>query len=243
MKGIETDDLTGKVVLEIGSGRGSTTHLLVNLIAKYQNASLIVTDINNANFQKLAEEFKSELNHIRFIRTSACELENIDNGSVDYIVCNYALCAVNAQIGCGSLAVKRFFEVLKPGSKLLIEEEHPIIKRENEAQQIWSDKWRILKAALFLSGKFPYTEYSPEILADICLMAGFKNVTWESFSTSYEDKETLTFFWHRLKSYLHLVPNENLRNGLSIMADELQHRFERIGRMEVPYYSMIAEKL
>ena len=240
---IETEDLAGKVILEVGSGRGDTTRALVKLLVKARQASLIVTDSSDTHFERLEGEFKGEPIRIRFIPTSACDLKGVDNHSVDDIVCNYTLCAVNSQTGSGSLALKRFWEVLKVGGKLFIEEEYPTSRRDTQAQAIWSDKWRILKAALVLSGGFPYTEYSPEVLAEICQMAGFKQVRWSSDITQYEGQDVLAFFQSRLQRLMASIPNENLRIGFSELATELQERVNQIGKMEVPYYRMTAEKV
>ena len=56
---IKEEDLSGKIILEVGSGRGDTTRKLVQLLSGKPNTLLIVTDISDKYFQQLKEEFQS----------------------------------------------------------------------------------------------------------------------------------------------------------------------------------------
>ena len=133
---IDIEELTGKHVLEVGSGRGDTTRALVALLSKYSGTTLTVTDISDTHFQQLQKEFSNLPVRIRFIKTDACSLSGITSDSKDYVVCNYTLCAINAQSGQAALALKRFWDVLRTGGKLFVEEEFPIDKKDNPAQGI-----------------------------------------------------------------------------------------------------------
>ncbi|WP_352169696.1 class I SAM-dependent methyltransferase [Proteiniborus sp. MB09-C3] len=75
---------------------------------------------------------------IRFIKTDGCELSNIEESSIDFLVCNYTLCAINSKKGSEILALNRFKEVLKFGGNLYIEEEYPLNFVDNPMQQVWS---------------------------------------------------------------------------------------------------------
>ncbi len=119
---IANENLAGKVVLEVGSGRGDTTRSLVDLLSGQPGAQLIVTDASDKFFQQLRDEFQAKDAQIQFMCTGAQELRDIRDHSVDYLVCNYTLCAVNTQAGLVALALRRFWEVLKVGGKLLVED-------------------------------------------------------------------------------------------------------------------------
>ena len=108
-------ELADKVVLEIGSGRGGTTRELVAALSGQPGARLIITDISDAHFERLTETFRDSQLDIAFVRTDACELTGIDEGSIDYVVCNYTLCAINSRPGRAALALQRFWRVLRPG--------------------------------------------------------------------------------------------------------------------------------
>jgi len=239
---IDTEDLTGKHVLEVGSGRGDTTRTLVALLSKYSGTTLTVTDISGTHFQQLQKEFSNQPVRIRFIQTDACSLSGITSDSKDYVVCNYTLCAINAQSGQAALALKRFWDVLRTGGKLFVEEEFPIDKKDNPAQGIWSEKWRILKVATILRGGFPYNELQPETLAEMCRAAGFEDIEWSASTTFFPGASSLDFFNTRLRRLLQDIPNPHLKQGLSELASELAQKVSQTGGMEIPYYQLCARK-
>ncbi len=134
---IENEPLAGKVVLEVGSGRGDTTRKLVDLLSRQPGARLIVTDVSDRFFQQLRNAFQSSDVQIQFIQTGALELHGIPGNSVDYLVCNYTLCAVDSQAGQVALALRRFWEVLKVGGKLFVEEEFPVNQGDERRPTRW----------------------------------------------------------------------------------------------------------
>jgi len=239
---IAQENLSGKTILEVGSGRGGTTRKLVDLLLGQPDATLIVTDISDKHFSKLREKFKDKNLQIRFIRTGACELDGIENNSIDYLVCNYTLCAVNSKPGLVTLALRRFWEVLKSGGQLFIEEEFPISKTDTPAQEIWSEKWRILKSLEILTGEFPYTEFSPDTLSGLCRLVGFKDVRWTADTEMFKGAEVLAFFQKRLDTILPRLPNNHLQAGFAQIASNLQEKAVRTGGMEIPYYRLTARK-
>jgi ubiquinone/menaquinone biosynthesis C-methylase UbiE len=239
---IGPENLTGKTILEVGSGRGDTTRTLVTLLAKFPATTLIVTDIADTCFQELQDEFADQPVRTQFIQTDACTLDGVAPNSIDYVVCNYTLCAINAQAGRIVIALDRFWEVMQDRGKLFVEEEYPIDKKDNPAQEIWSDKWRILKTASILSGGIPYNELQPETLAEICRVMGYKAVQWTSATTFYPGVESLDFFQARLKKYLRNIPNLQVNQGLNELASGLVQRAAQTGGMEIPYYCLSARK-
>jgi ubiquinone/menaquinone biosynthesis C-methylase UbiE len=240
---ISHENLSGKVVLEVGSGRGDTTRFLVNLLSECPDAQLIVTDISETFFQSLHEEFRTSGVQMKFIRTGAHELLEIQNNSIDLLVCNYTLCAVNAKSGLVSLALRRFYEVLSFGGKIFIEEEFPIEEPGTPMQEVWAKKWRILKSATILSNKSPYIEIAPEILARLCGFAGFKEINWTAHTEMYHDLDILNFFRKRLDDLLPELPNDDLRTGFVELAFNLINKATEVGGMEVPFYKLTAQKL
>lgn len=240
---ITEEDLYGKAVLEVGSGRGGTTRKLVDAMCGQRGASLIVTDLSDAHFERLREAFKGAPLRIRFVRTGARELAGIDKDSVDYLVCNYTLCAINAQPGEGVLALHRFREVLKSGGRLFVEEEFAIDGAETPRQELWAEKWRILKSMTLAAGRAPYTEFAPDMLADLCRSVGFRDVKWTASGEVYEGVEVLDFFEQRLERLLAEMPSKALRAGFRQWAVELKKKAERVGGMEIPYYRLTARKV
>jgi ubiquinone/menaquinone biosynthesis C-methylase UbiE len=239
---IEDEDLSGKIILEVGSGRGDTTRKLVDLLSQKPDTQLMVTDISDRYFSQLQNEFQSKPVQLQFICTGGHELSGIPDGMVDYLVCNYTLCAINSQAGVVALALRRFWEVLKVEGKLFVEEEFPISQQDTLPQEVWAEKWRILKSSMILARQPLFNEMSPELLKSLCDMVGFEKLEWTAHSELLTDIETLDFFQKRLDSLLKGVTNENLRAGFSDMAVDLRKKAMRAGGMEIPFYRLVAQK-
>ncbi len=239
---IENESLSGKIILEVGSGRGDTSRQLVGLLAGKPEAKLIITDVTDRFFGQLQNEFQSAGLQIQYVCTGALELQGIFAGSIDYLVCNYTLCAVNSQAGLAALALRRFWEVLKPGGKLFVEEEFPVSRQDTVLQEVWAEKWRILKSVMILSGQFPYNEIAPETLEALCRMAGFTNVEWMSHTGTYHPPDALDFFQKRLDNLLEGISVESLRLGFAEMAANLRDKSVWAGGMEIPFYRLVAQK-
>ena len=239
---IEDEDLSAKVILEVGSGRGDTTRKLVNLLSGKPGARLIVTDISDKFFQQLSDEFQSKDVELQFICTGGHELRSIPDQAIDYLVCNYTLCAINSEAGLVAWALKRFWEVLKLNGKLFVEEEFPISKQDTLPQEVWAEKWRILKASMILAKQPLFNEISPELLKSLCCLAGFEKVEWIAHTELFTGIETLDFFQKRLDGLLKQISNENLRTGFTEMAVNLRKKTSQAGGMEIPFYQLVAQK-
>jgi ubiquinone/menaquinone biosynthesis C-methylase UbiE len=235
-------DLSNKTVLEIGSGRGDTTHALVAMLARFPHTRLIITDVSSQFFPELQHKLEPAPVELSFVCTDACQLAEIDLASVDLVVCNYTLCAINAEPGKAALALRRFWEVLRPGGWVSIEEEFPIQSANTPQQEVWAEKWRILKAAAILTGGIPYSEFYPQTLANLCRLAGFATVTWEEDLAKYQGDDVLSFFQKRLSRLLPDLPNPALQTGFESWANALQARAQQLGGMEAPIYRLVAQK-
>lgn len=237
---ISTRDLAAKTILEVGSGRGDTTRVLVNLIKNQPGGRLVATDISDSHFAPLVEEFKGS--DVCFICTDAGLLEGIETDSVDLLVCNYTLCAVEARGGGALQALTRFHEVLKLGGELFVEEEWPIEFAETPAQQVWAEKWRILKAALLVAGEHILHEFEPESLGKLALATGLSGVEWEKDTSLFSGLDMLRFFHTRLERLMPRFPNEALRSGFQEWAASLDEKVKLAGGMEIPFYRLHASK-
>lgn len=239
---IERENLAGKIVLEVGSGRGDTTRRLVELLSRYPDATLLATDVSDAHFDELRDECRDKRVRVEFVRTDACELAGIADISIDYIVCNYTLCAIDARAGAAVLALRKFSDVLKPGGRLFVEEEFPINESVTPEQEIWAGKWRALKSATILASGLPFAEFSPDTLSALCRLVGFEKVEWTKHAERLADPNVLDFFQRRFDALLPKLPSDDLRAGFSRMAAELKEQARQVGGMEIPYYRLTARK-
>jgi ubiquinone/menaquinone biosynthesis C-methylase UbiE len=241
-KRLEGISLEDKVILEVGCGRGGTTRELVNLLSKHPGTTLFATDISDQHFDQLREEFSGLPVEVRFIQTDACALEGIQAEAIDIIVCNYTLCAINAQNGLALLALGRFCEVLKPGGYLFVEEEMPITCATNPAEMIWSTKWRILRAAQLLANSPQYSEFQPKTLAEMCKITGFDQIEWQTDITLFQEENVLDFFHKRLNGLIPQLPNDALQMGFKEAAAKLDKEASQAGGMDIPFYRLSARK-
>jgi SAM-dependent methyltransferase len=235
-------DFTGKTILEVGCGRGDTTRWLAGLLAGVPDAALIVTDISDQHFPQLQSDLEHAGVSAAFLATSAEQLAGVRDASVDVIVCNYCLCAVNASPGKAMLALRRFWQVLCPMGWLFIEEEFPIQFARGPAQQVWAEKWRLLKAASLLAGKPVYTEFNPAVLGELCQVAGFQHLNWQPDCSYLPGVEALDFFRRRLDAMILPMQNEALKGGFSSMAAGVVQAARLAGGMEIPFYRLTARK-
>ncbi|MDT8717490.1 class I SAM-dependent methyltransferase [Clostridium sp. 19966] len=242
MKDIFNENFKGKTILEIGTGRGGTTRELAAILSEYENSHLITTDISDKNFCNLKKELLNYKIPIDFIKTDACTLEGIEKESIDYIVCNYTLCAINSNPGSEVIALDKFMEVLKPGGVLYIEEEFPITFTQNEKQEIWSDKWKILKSCTTLLGEATYNEINPEVLIKILNILKYRNIQLDVETALFLGKDCLDFFMLRLNRNINAIENTKLTEGIKELAISLKEKALKIGGMEIPTYSIIAYK-
>jgi ubiquinone/menaquinone biosynthesis C-methylase UbiE len=235
-------DFTNKKVLEVGTGRGGTTLKLAKILENFNGAKLITTDVYDGNFESLEKELKEYNIDISFIKTDGCELQGIEENSIDFIVCNYTLCAINSKSGSETLALNKFKDILKVGGILYIEEEYPLNTVNNPMQKVWSRKWQLLRAANMLLGDLSFNEINPQILEKILYILGFKNIQWENGSYQIIGADCLEFFDYRFTKVLDTLNNPQLVQGLKEEGKNLENYAKEIGGMEIPTYKFIAVK-
>lgn len=242
MENVFGECLDGKTILEVGTGRGGTTKDLISLLSKFKNCHLITTDIADDHFKELSKDFKNCKVDINFIKTDACCLEGIKDESIDYIICNYTLCAINSMPGCEVLALNKFKSVLKKDGLLYIQEEFPVNHIENQMQEIWSKKWKILKSCTSLLGGGTYNEIEPEVLKSILVILGFNNVKYKSEVYQIFGEDCLEFFKLRLNRFIRQFENRTYAKALKEMSTSIQKKATKAGGMEIPFYRITAQK-
>jgi len=123
-----------------------------------------------------------------------------------------------------------------------VEEEFPISHAHSARQEVWAEKWRILKTMTLIAGGAPFNEFAPDTLADLCRVVGLQRVEWEAATEEYQGAAAVDFFEQRVRKLLAEMPNEGLRASFEQWALELAERAERVGGMAVPFYRLTARK-
>jgi 8-oxo-dGTP pyrophosphatase MutT (NUDIX family)/ubiquinone/menaquinone biosynthesis C-methylase UbiE len=245
-------DLSGKTILEIGSGRGGTTRVLARQLAQAGGGKLIATDLSTAHFDELRRELGDlaepgvEPVSIEFIQTPAEALEGIPDGSIDLVACAYTLCALASRPGRAALALERIRQVLKTDGLLMIEEEFPLERAASPLQALWAEKWRLLRAAQTAvqpgAGETPYREFDPADLSELCRLAGFDPIEPQAAASLVPPDEFLPFFEARLERLLPGLANDELQRGFTAWAARLAEAVRQAGGIEIPSYRLTARK-
>lgn len=234
-------DLTNKTVLTISSERGDVTRELAAKMAG-GGGRLIVTDISDERFPGLRKDLESFDLYVEFIRTSALNMAGIRPGSIDLVVCNFALCAINAVIGQGELALHKFYQVLKPAGMLYIEEELPFYMAASPAQTIWAQQSRLLKAAQMLTGNRSSNEYQPDVLEALVTVTGFVEADVADELMDIPTSEWWEPFQIRFERVVDAIESQALKEALQSNLQKLKENAFSIGRMEIPYVILTAKK-
>ena len=234
-------DLKNKTVLEIGSGRGDATRELATRMSG-SGGRLIVTDISGKHFESLRADLDPIDLVVEFIRTSPLKLAGIRPSSIDLVVCIDALSAINAIVGQGDLALRKFYEVLQPGGTLYIEEELPFYMAASPAQHVWADQLRLFKAAQLLAGMRPSNAYQPDVLEALVIAAGFEKVDISDEVAIRPAADWWDEFRTRFENSINEFDDDKLKGAFFYYLGKLEEKANITGNMEVPNIILTAKK-
>lgn len=234
-------DLTNLTVLEIHSGKGENTRQLAGVMAGH-GGRLMVNDISDEHFPAIQADLSSFDLDVSFVRSSAVKLAGIRLSSIDLVICSFTLNEINAIAGQGELALHKFYEVLKPGGQIYLEEELPCSMAASPSQAIWASGRQWMKAAQALSANRQANEFQPDVLESLVSMVGFEDVT-----VSDEIKtETARDWWEglntRMEPYKKQIPSEVIRNELDQSMQALKEKADADKQMDIPFVIITARK-
>ncbi|TFH26273.1 MAG: class I SAM-dependent methyltransferase, partial [Promethearchaeota archaeon] len=192
-------DLQNMTILEVGTGNGGTTLEILEYIQNEATTRLITTDLNVVDLNPLLFQFPAMKGRLSFIQTDATELLSIESNSIDILVVDYTLCAINSIPGKYTDALSRFKDVLKPNGLLLLEEEFPIGSPPGKDHPLWKMQWQILKKMVTLSGKSPNNEIQLEDLKNYVKKLNFSIENEVTGTTSLAFEEVYPHFLNRFE--------------------------------------------
>lgn len=236
------ENLKDKIILEVACGRGGTTEILAEEMSGHENGLLIVTDIDDRSFETIQEKISKFNVKTKYFKTDACSIEGIDEGSVDIIVCRFGLCSINSECGGAVKAVMKFSKLLKEGGQLIISDEPPILETENDAQEVWRDKWKILRLCNFHLNKENFKEISDKMWCDILDGIGFEIESVEKGKEFYPGRNALGFFEKRLAFILNEISDEKFIDYVKEQKRKLYKKNGAAGGMEIPSFTIKAKK-
>lgn len=234
-------DLKGKTVLCIGTAASSSLRDLAAQLIRAGGGTLIINEIQSESFERLEQELSDPLLNLCFLRSSAVNLAGLAASSVDFIVCERTLSAVDAIQGQAVLALSRFYQVLKPGGSIALCEDLPVYMAANPAQNLWAQQSALLRAAGVLAGHKLKAEFQPDVLSGILEALGYEEPRYEDYVCSVTAAEWQPHFMQKLQILLLDQPAEIQSTFLKVAEDLLARASQ--DSLEVPYFEMVAKKV
>lgn len=234
--------LTGQTILVLSAGEDCDLLRLVQRMADEDGRKMILAYPSNVRFESIQAKLLRFPLPVEFVRTNAVKLGGIAPASMDGLVCFRTLSAVNAIAGQGLLALYRFFEVLKPGGWLHIEEELPYYLAAGEAQHFWAQTHALLRSAQAFNRSRSGSAYQPEVLEIITEKVGFEDISLEDTICSMTREKFWVEVWPQLEILLKNEQDELVRKTFSQQADMLASQLDGEGEVEIPGYRLQANK-
>lgn len=221
-------DLEGKKVLDAGTGACGMTKYLENW-----GADVVSVDINT-EWQK---ECRDETKKSQFLTADLSNLSCIDDGSFDYVVCNFLVSALSQTKSLLISSVLREFKrILKNNGILVIIDYYPFDEERCPVacNNVQVELWRLENAISEILGKGHLVEFSPDVISDELLSIGFKEtdnsilleqVPWpddllkEHEETTLEDINSIEedylkeAFKKKLKELMDKAKEEEIKSG------------------------------
>lgn len=234
--------LTGQTILVLSAGEDCDLLRLVQRMADEDGRKMILAYPSNVRFESIQAKLLRFPLPVEFVRTNAVKLGGIAPASMDGLVCFRTLSAVNAIAGQGLLALHRFFEVLKPGGWLHIEEELPYYLAAGEAQQFWAQIRALVRSAQAFNRSKSVSAYQPEVLESIVERVGFEDIRLEDITCLMTREKLWAETWPQLELLLKNEQDELARKAFSQKADALASQLDGEGEVEIPGYRLQANK-
>jgi len=184
--------LHGLRVMDVGTGAANTTLWLAKKLKEDGGGGLIISIDNNPETFSDAQRKLGELAKlVEFIEADLTFMPQIENESVDLIVCHATICAVNDRPLKAAKALSEFYRTLKKGSWLIIDDEYPLPKASKPEENVQVKRWQTYKSIAELVEGEHYTEIYPEELEFVAKLVGFKDTELKKFEGSPLSEESM----------------------------------------------------
>jgi len=244
-------DLDGKVVLDAGTGFGLTTCEIAKRISKQKHKGKIVSvDIDSESFKLARKQLLTEglmsLADLRrlvsFVRADLSHMPEVTSNSIDVIVSTRTVADINSHPCRLVRAIAEFHRVLKPNGQIVLSDECPLLRTQNQEQQVAVMRWQLVKAVSHLIGTPHANEVEPEDLESITELVGFRKCRWVIFRGDRITQQRINHFVSRASESARLIDNQKLADAF---LEEIQHvksLFNEQAGIFPPHYILHAKK-
>ncbi len=236
-------DFSDAVVMDAGTGAGTTTLLLARKVAKAGGSGSIVSiDSNPAAFARARERLGDLAHLVQFVQANLTGMPQIGSAAFDIVVCTGTLCATNDRPLGAMRALAEFHRVLRDGGWLVIGEEYPLPRATRPEEELQALRWNIYKAVAELTGKGHYTEIYPEELEFAASLVGFRDIQWQRFGGGPIRRATMDEWREVMNSLAKRIENGRAREAFLDLVASTFARYLNSGGRCPPTYIMKMRK-
>ncbi|MGC9346486.1 MAG: methyltransferase domain-containing protein, partial [Candidatus Bathyarchaeales archaeon] len=169
-------------------------------------------------------------------------MPQIEDESVDLIVCHATICAVNNRPLKAVKALSEFYRTLKKGGWLIIDDEYPLPKVSKPEEEVHVRRWQTYKAVAELVEGGHYTEIYPEELEFAAKLVGFRDIEWKKFEGPPLSEEAMSEWKEEMREMIDKIGDEDVKVAFGKAIDRIWKKYVRQGGNFPSYYVMRARK-
>ncbi len=239
-------DLSGKVVLDAGTGFGITTlEIAKRMSIQKQRGRIISIDIDPGCFE-LAERLLEEnglTDLVTFIEADLSNMPQIESESIDVIISTRTVSDIN-RFPCRLIkAISEFYRVLKKGGQIVLSDECPRFKPLSEDEEVAVLRWQLAKAISHLIGRPHGNEVEPDDLEFMMKLVGFRKCEWAIFSGERIPKRRIEHFVTKSSEMISKITHPGLRQAFLEAIEDLKKVFQKKRGVFPPKYVIHAVKM
>jgi len=238
-------DLSGKIVLDAGTGFGITTLEIAKRISMQKRKGRIISiDIDPKCFE-LAEKLLEEnglIDLVTFIKADLSNMPQIESESIDVIISTRTISDIN-RFPCRLMrAISEFHRVLKKGGQIVLSDECPRFKPLSEEEEVAVLRWQLAKAISHLIGRPHGNEVEPEDLEFMMKIVGFRKCEWAIFKGERISKRRIEHFVTKSSEMIKKITYTGLRQAFLEAVEDVKKVFQEKGGVFPPRYVIHAVK-
>jgi len=239
LKGI---DIRGLVIMDAGTGAANTTLWLASKLKEAGGGRIISIDNDPETFTEAKRKLGQLAELVEFVEADLTSMPQIENESVDIIICHATICAVNNRPLKALKALSEFYRTLKKGGWLIIEDEFPLPTASKPEEEVQVKRWQIYKSIAELVDGEHYTEIYPEELAFAAKLVGFKDIELRRFEGEPLSEDVMSEWREMMRELITKIDDENLKQTFHKAIERIWCTYKEQGGNFPPYYVMRMRK-
>jgi SAM-dependent methyltransferase len=238
LKGI---NLRGLVVMDASTGAAHTTCWLANKVKETGDGRIISIDNDPETFSDAERKLGELAKWVKFVKADLTNMPQMENESIDLIVCHATMCAVNDRPLKAVKTLSEFYRTLKKNGSLIIEDEYPLPKASKPEEEVQVGRWQTYKAMAELVDGEHYAEIYPEEEFAVELV-GFRDIEIQRFAGGPLSSEVMKEWKEEMPDLVNKIGDENLRTAFKKAIERIWQKYINQGGIFPDYDVMRARK-